>query len=518
MITFPSFFRSLFHALILFTAAPTFAAELFVMPGSRAMYSSEYAQFAPDRTLDEKYEQCDLLLTGGIVRGDLRRFHQLYDYWDDDEGGSYTTFIEDATLCLSSPGGDLYEALRIASFFRYIDADLHTTVLSGDLCASACSILFLAGADFFEGESYSTFATRAIQPGAQLGVHAPRIELGGEGPYSKHDVESAYSSAIISSAKIFEFSQDLDVEGRAYMNPYLYQRTLSTPPQDMYYIDTVGDAILGDVPVSGVKLHATLNETLIDTICDNAFMLDDGLFDWAFGPTWKRHPLASAKEIAWDFYDMLDDVETQEWDPDPDYRTNTKVEQVNHTAYGFKRGYQVSGPYYAQDCLVRIDTSADVGDDVYLANHEDIWSANFDSPKIQIMVAEQFPHGFADSDEDYVARPSTYWEAEATSEEAQIREYSALMAFPFEMPLAELPRQAPKPEQPPERSLHDFDCDELWYARNYLFHINGYCFGSDRGKSVFSNDECFTKSPELDDVEQTLMKVIKAREKELSCN
>jgi hypothetical protein len=82
----------------------------------------------------------------------------------------------------------------IVNFLRAAFADLQTYVADGDLCASACSNLFLSGAHTFEGESYETIAMRAIAPTARLGVHAPRIVLPDDGEtYDAEEVAAVFT-------------------------------------------------------------------------------------------------------------------------------------------------------------------------------------------------------------------------------------------------------------------------------------------------------------------------------------
>jgi hypothetical protein len=41
-----------------------------------------------------------------------------------------------------------------------------------------------------------------------------------------------------------------------------------------------------------------------------------------------------------------------------------------------------------------------------------------------------------------------------------------------------------------EASLRRLSCDPLWTVRNTIFHENGYCFQTAKGKAVFSNAGC----------------------------
>jgi hypothetical protein len=61
-------------------------------------------------------------------------------------------------------------------------------------------------------------------------------------------------------------------------------------------------------------------------------------------------------------------------------------------------------------------------------------------------------------------------------------------------------------------------CDDLWLARNTIFDLNGYCFGSTLGKSIFDNNECTTVDPKLTPELETRIQKLWQRAKKLSCD
>lgn len=67
---------------------------------------------------------------------------------------------------LSSPGGDLYEGMRLGSYFR--ERRIKTVVEGGRSCASACAIAFLGGTDN-KGDPWRSSSTDS-----SLGFHAFR--------------------------------------------------------------------------------------------------------------------------------------------------------------------------------------------------------------------------------------------------------------------------------------------------------------------------------------------------------
>ncbi|WP_299420881.1 YARHG domain-containing protein [uncultured Shimia sp.] len=512
-----------FGTALCLTCSGAFAATLTL--NTRELQSDIDAEFGGAihaQTLTGKYANCTVLYEGPVQRGDLQKFHALYRY----DGEYFSNSLPGgATLCLNSPGGNLYESLVIVDFLREVFADLQTYVADGDLCASACSNLFLSGAHTFEGESYETIAMRAISPTARLGVHAPRIVLPNDGEtYDAEEVAAVYDEAIRDSSHLFAFSQKVDDANTPYLTPYLYARSIETPPHDMYYVDTVGDAIFANVAVMGISFDVDLRAGLIDTICDNVFLMDDGAFSWAFAPTWKPHPLASIADLYNEFAQILAlEAHENQSEDSPVYTSSLDMEQRNGVIYGFRRGYRTLGPYGAEDCVVRLPTSIPIGETANFGSAQSVWDARGSEP-IEVRIGYQHPRGdFSDPEEAYLSSPYAYWSALSQDEENQLHTYPALMLFALGRPLSDLPRISDRIEEPAETALTDeaesdpLTCDDLWYMRNRIFHENGYCFGSDRGISTFGNDGCFTKSPSLSEVDTTILNAIKVTEKELGC-
>ncbi len=508
-------------AVLCFPASDAFTATLTLnTTSSQSEIDAEYGGAILAQELTGKYANCTVLYEGGVTRGDLQKFHALFGY---DGESFYNGLPEGATLCLNSPGGDLYESLVIVDFLRDAFADLQTYVADRDLCASACSNLFLAGAHTFEGESYETIAMRAIAPTARLGVHAPRIVLPDDGEtYDAEEVAAVYDEAIRDSSLLFAFAQKVDDEDTPYLTPYLYARSIETPPHAMYYVDTVGDALFAKVAVTGISYSATLDRQLINTICDNVFLLDDGAFSWALAPTWKPHPLAGLADIWAEFLEIVSlELPENQSEDGPFYTTDLKIEQRNGAIYGHRRGYRTGGPYGAEDCVVRLDISREVGDTANFGTPRTAWDARSRDP-IDVRIGYQAPRTpYSDPEAQHVRSPYAYWQTLQQDRDNQLRSYPALMLFPMVQFLSDLPVAPDEPTETAattERSdTQSLTCDDLWYHRNLIFHENGYCFGTERGIATFGNDSCFTKSPEISGRDAELLKTIKQGEKELGC-
>ncbi len=63
----------------------------------------------------------------------------------------------------------------------------------------------------------------------------------------------------------------------------------------------------------------------------------------------------------------------------------------------------------------------------------------------------------------------------------------------------------------------DVICDELWFARNMVFHAAGYCFGSALGQAVFGNAGCTGTDISLDPDAAEAVARFRAREAEYNC-
>lgn len=97
-------------------------------------------------------------MTGSIKRGDGARFRAFMD------GLRARSVIN--CINLNSPGGDVAAAVTIAAIVHH--RDMTTSIRSGDMCASACALVFFAG------------APQRMGKGARLGVHRAATRNGEE--------------------------------------------------------------------------------------------------------------------------------------------------------------------------------------------------------------------------------------------------------------------------------------------------------------------------------------------------
>jgi hypothetical protein len=240
---------------------------------------------------------CVIELRGPITNGDADSLKRILanrlGYQDPDDLGiepvskflAYTgggiPFINRPTsfasenrkrICLNSPGGSYTEALEVANIVH--QAGYGTVVERDSVCESACALIFLAGAFTTEGEA--KVSDRHIHATAKLGFHAPALDLPG-GTYSRAEVMDAYEVAIESMANIQNSSSILN-----FKNSLLAQM-LSTPPSEMFYIDTVGKAIRWHIGVYGTKIPIELGALQMQLACDAALAsMEDNVSKYGF--------------------------------------------------------------------------------------------------------------------------------------------------------------------------------------------------------------------------------------------
>lgn len=82
---------------------------------------------------------------------------------------------------------------------------------------------------------------------------------------------------------------------------------------------------------------------------------------------------------------------------------------------------------------------------------------------------------------------------------------------------------APAPDPPPALappaavSLAEMSCDELWVARNRIFHEAGYCFQTERARAFFGNEGCTTTNPTLSRADAARVEEIRQMERAKGC-
>lgn len=453
---------------------------------------------------------CDLRFTGQVEAGDLEQFQSVVP-------GFY-----EGTLCLDSPGGSFPEALDIADFLLSEWETVATRIKPGARCESACALIFLAGKTFEETETLSIWFDRSIEPGGKLGFHAPSLGLPAGTSYSSEHVTKGFGLALEAARRAFEMSMVEDFSDPAayqYASPYVMARFLGTPPQEMYYIDTVGDALLARIPAGGFDARVTTDEALIRTICDNVYMQREEGFGYGLNGQWKPSKFANAKDV-YRVFQALDFKKNNglEVHGSSGQRVfspaRTYIESTGQQLIGYATGYP---DYYIGEavCLVSISTSTQPGDAL----------SHYDMDENASTTKYDFETGFAlrvwvqqsyDKDRDHADMLARLRQDDPDfMDDLTSAAYSPLVLFPWDMKLADLPRV--RHEETPVQNAAGLSCDALWHRRNQIFHENGYCFGGPRGIAAFGNEGCFTKNPALSASEAREISQIKQMERDKGC-
>ncbi|SES41029.1 hypothetical protein SAMN04490244_1186 [Tranquillimonas rosea] len=357
----------------------------------------------------EKHGPCTARFSGELVRGDIARAAEtLY----------YNPFPEYRTvLCLNGTGGSLPVALELGSQDAVTWA---TRVTPDSTCESACAIWFMQGGDE-QGLGVPSFSIdRAIWVGAKLGFHSPKIRLRDAPRVTLGLVESAYQTALESLSGIYNLRSKRSGGGQTFINDYVFQRILDTPPSEMYYIDTVGDAILADIDVLGVDYRASLSADLIKTICDNALLLTDR---WRSSLT-SQYTMLSAKQLWKDFNNDFGQFVGDGISPSFVHKgfINEKGD-----VFGYS-GLYPSGNYrYSNDCLLKLDGKSIEGEHVE-------WS-KFTRHNAKVAISTNIEGSPLKSYKEILDA----WSQTAEREKLNLPE---LALFPFGQSLAHLPKSS----------------------------------------------------------------------------
>lgn len=197
-------------------------------------------------------------LSGPLRVGDSEKARNLFESYLKNT----TVFCETekpAVIQLNSEGGSFKEGLKLAELFR--QKGVGTIVKSTHRCLSACGVAFLGGTRelCLDGDRGRY---RRIEPGAQLGFHAPSL-LVPERSYTRAQISRSYDTAV---KQIGQLVNEMLKSG---IPSSLVTEMLKVGAKDFYFIDTVGKAGRWnfDVAVAGLK---SITRMSLTTACANA--------------------------------------------------------------------------------------------------------------------------------------------------------------------------------------------------------------------------------------------------------
>lgn len=200
---------------------------------------------------------CAVTLSGPIVAGDAERLRGVLaearraeDIYDCAKNAQYS-------VCLDSDGGTFTEAQALAREIRA--ANFPTRVPAGARCTSACAFAFMAGR--YGGEEGCDSIVRTLDIDGALGFHAPYVILEPSASYSGqaiNDFLPIYNGMLAEFASLSADRSSFELKPTVSLG--LWTEFLSTPPDQMYMIDTVEKAARWSISLSGIPETRVLTE------------------------------------------------------------------------------------------------------------------------------------------------------------------------------------------------------------------------------------------------------------------
>jgi hypothetical protein len=228
------------------------AAEISIVGGGVPKFPIEGHAFQPS--------ECTIQLSGPIVVGDAQRLKAL---GSQREGKLILT----GTLCLDSPGGSYKEGIAISELL--LDQSMTTIVMPGAVCYSTCALIFMTGGDWQDGRAWY----RYLQPGAELGFHAPYITRLPNQLYTKDEMEEVFRFAIKSIRDLTRLGREHHVPDTFLPTPILAE-LLDKGPSELFLIDTVYKAAQLKIDVNGAR-SPKVTPAALYSACSNLLVRAD---------------------------------------------------------------------------------------------------------------------------------------------------------------------------------------------------------------------------------------------------
>ncbi|SMX37715.1 hypothetical protein [Maliponia aquimaris] len=211
-------------------------------------------------------EPCDFALDGPIEAGDvdkLAAFRSDPDLWRKD--GRYW----EPTLCLNSPGGNLAEGGKIARFVY--DTGLQTRIGDGAICHSVCAIVFMMG-NRHSGPT-TVEQTRTLHVGGDLAFQSPSFSTDDTRHAEAPELRQAYQqgvNGILTFLRLANAQRPFETGGM--IHPGLFEAMLDTPPDALFHITTIEQALSWEIGLEGVPQHLPPVATQRQMVCENGLM------------------------------------------------------------------------------------------------------------------------------------------------------------------------------------------------------------------------------------------------------
>lgn len=195
-------------------------------------------------------EHCAFEIVGEIKPGDFDRMVSLLAPWESQRG-----YKLDDIACLDSPGGNFFEGLKIAEYM--FDRRIGTYVGADDECLSICAIIFMMGRKQPYGEE--VYSARTLHYRGVLGFHRPYLTLDNVQSYSSADINGAFDFGIDGIFELMVLATKRVPSGQM-IEPDLMRVILETPPESMYIIKKIEEALRWSIEIEGLPtVDAPLN-------------------------------------------------------------------------------------------------------------------------------------------------------------------------------------------------------------------------------------------------------------------
>lgn len=186
-------------------------------------------------------------------------------------------------LCLSSDGGDVKEAFKIAQLFRgwmmVVGLDDYG---QPEHCHSACAIIFMSAKrrdGLYESNAHKRYPGRFLHYKSSLGFHAPRLEFppGHSGTVTTEQAKASYANAVSTMRKLVADQPSPHIWDRATLGRHrgtdfpadLLIEMLTTTPEQMSEIEFVAEAVDWGIELFGFPPPKAVTDRLAMTICTN---------------------------------------------------------------------------------------------------------------------------------------------------------------------------------------------------------------------------------------------------------
>ena len=212
---------------------------------------------------------CAMRLDGPIELGDAEAFDAAQRSILPPQMSEGST---DRRMCLSSPGGSLAEAVKIARLVH--KHGIGTVLEDGAQCLSACTAVFMMGT---RSGAEAGGTDRRMHINARLGFHRPSLALP-EGDYSNEAVIKAFNLALDATAEFVEMANTVPTYSlRPMIDADLIREMFAHEGEDFFYLDRVDHAGRWGIPVFGYGDPLLIGKEEAFNACNNLGQWPAGL-------------------------------------------------------------------------------------------------------------------------------------------------------------------------------------------------------------------------------------------------